>query len=249
MKIISWNINGLKAMMKKGLVDIIKKLNADFYLFQEIKSKDIPITFQLLGYKVYSFPAEKKGYSGVMTLAKYDPLNVYYGINNKKFDIEGRVLTLEYENFYLINVYFPNAGQDTLKRLDFKLEFDKEFENYILSLKKPCIICGDFNVAHKDIDIYAPDKFRRYAGFTDEERQWFDHFLSLGFIDTFRYINGDIIKYSWFSPRGNMREKNLGWRIDYCVVSKELKEKIKNADILYDIYGSDHLPVVLEIDI
>ncbi|MGB9674538.1 MAG: exodeoxyribonuclease III [Nanopusillaceae archaeon] len=246
MKIISWNINGLKAMIKKGLLDMMKILNADFYLFQEIKTKDIPLPFKM-NYFVYSFPAKEKGYSGVMTLTKIKPLNVIYGIGESKFDDEGRVLTLEYDSFYLINVYFPNAGQDTLKRLDFKLEFDKKFEEFVLSLKKPCIICGDFNVAHKEIDIYDPNRFRRYAGFTDEERQWFDHFLSLGFIDTFRYIKGNIIKYSWFPYFIEARKKNLGWRIDYCVVSKDIIDKVKDADILYDFYGSDHLPVVLEI--
>jgi len=144
------------------------------------------------------FPAKKNGYSGVLTLAKIKPNNVKYGIGIEKFDIEGRVITMEYDKFYLINVYFPNAGVGTLKRLDFKLEFDKEFEKYVLSLNKPCIICGDFNVAHKDIDIYDPINLKGYAGFTDEERQWFDHFLSLGFIDTFRYIKGNIRKYSGF---------------------------------------------------
>lgn len=236
-------------MIKKGIIDIIKNLNSDIYMFQEIKSNEIPISFQFLGYNIYSFPAEERGYSGVMTLTKEKPKNIIYGIGDKKFDSEGRVLTIETEKLFLINVYFPNSGQDTLKRLDYKLEFNKKFEEFVLSLNKPSIICGDFNVAHKEIDIYAPDRFRRYAGFTDEERAWFDHFLSLGFVDTFRYKKGDIIKYSWFSYRGKARENNMGWRIDYCLVSKNIKDKVEDADILYDISGSDHLPVMIEIKI
>jgi len=249
MKIVSWNINGLKSIIQKGLIDFIKNYNADFYLFQEIKTKEIPLIFQLLGYNVYSFPAKKNGYSGVLTLSRIKANNIKYGIGIEKFDIEGRVITIEYDKFYLINVYFPNAGVGTLKRLDFKLEFDREFEKYVLSLNKPCIICGDFNVAHKDIDIYDPINLKGYAGFTDEERQWFDHFLSMGFIDTFRYIKGNIRKYSWFSYSIILRKKNEGWRLDYCVASKELKDKIVNADILDNIFGSDHVPILLEINI
>ncbi|ARM74868.1 exodeoxyribonuclease III [Acidianus manzaensis] len=247
MKIISWNVNGLKAIINKGFVDIIKEFNADVLMFQEIKSSTVPLDLQTLGYQIYIFPAKKKGYSGTMTLSRVNPISVKYGIGIDAYDDEGRVITLEFQDFYVINTYFPNAGEE-LKRLDFKLAFDKDFEKYVLSLNKPCIICGDFNVAHEEIDIARPKDNVNHAGFTPQEREWMTHFLSLGFTDTYRIFVKEGGHYSWWSYRFHAREKNIGWRIDYCVVSKSLEKRVKRADILEKVMGSDHAPILLEID-
>ncbi|NON63390.1 exodeoxyribonuclease III [Acidianus sp. RZ1] len=248
MRIISWNINGLKAIIGKGFLEFIKETNADIYLFQEVKSDIVPIDLQFSDYSIYLNPAKKRGYSGTMTLTKIKPISVKYGLGEEQYDSEGRVITAEFEDFYVINVYFPNAGEG-LKRLDFKLSFNKAFENYVLSLNKPLIVCGDFNVAHEEIDIARPKENIEHAGFTPQEREWFSHFLSLGFIDTFRMFIKEGGHYSWWSYRFHAREKNIGWRIDYCIVSKSLNKKVRKSDILGSIIGSDHAPIILEIDL
>ncbi|EZQ11097.1 exodeoxyribonuclease III [Candidatus Acidianus copahuensis] len=248
MRIISWNINGLKAIIGKGFLEFIKETNADIYLFQEVKSDIVPIDLQFSDYSIYLNPAKKRGYSGTMTLTKIKPISVKYGLGEEQYDSEGRVITAEFEDFYVINVYFPNAGEG-LKRLDFKLSFNKAFENYVLSLNKPIIACGDFNVAHEEIDIARPKENIEHAGFTPQEREWFSHFLSLGFIDTFRMFIKEGGHYSWWSYRFHAREKNIGWRIDYCIVSKSLNKKVRKSDILGSIIGSDHAPIILEIDL
>ncbi|AWR96395.1 exodeoxyribonuclease III [Acidianus sulfidivorans JP7] len=246
MRIISWNVNGLKAIMNKGFIDIVKSFDADILMFQEIKTSVVPLDLQSIGYQIFVFPAKKKGYSGTMTLSRINPISVKYGIGVEDFDNEGRTITLEFQDYYVINSYFPNAGEE-LKRLDFKLEFDKKFEEYVLGLNKPCIICGDFNVAHEEIDIARPKDNVNHAGFTPQERQWFSHFLTLGFIDTYRMFVKEGGHYSWWSYRFHAREKNIGWRIDYCVISKALESRVKKADILEKIQGSDHAPILLEI--
>ncbi|AGJ61581.1 Exonuclease III [Sulfolobus islandicus LAL14/1] len=215
-------------------------------MFQETKGDIVPLDFIMMGYEVISFPAKRKGYSGVMTLTKLKPINVIKGLQIKEFDDEGRTVTLELKDFYVINAYFPRAG-DNLERLDFKLKFNNEIENFVLKLRKakPVILCGDFNIAHQNIDGAFSDP--TIPGLTPQERSWFSHFLSLGFIDTFRYLHPNVRKYSWWSYMGKAREKNLGLRLDYCIVSEELKDRIKMADILIDIQGSDHAPIILEL--
>ncbi|AWR94150.1 exodeoxyribonuclease III [Acidianus brierleyi] len=247
MKLLSWNVNGLRAAIGKGIVNTIKSLDYDVLMFQEVRSDSIPLDFQTLPYEIYIFPSKKKGYSGTMTLTRIKPISVKYGIGVEDFDEEGRTITLEFNDFYVINSYFPNAGEG-LKRLDFKLRFNSEFEKFVLSLNKPCIICGDFNVAHEEIDIARPKDNVNHAGFTPQEREWMTHFLSLGFVDTFRLFVKEGGHYSWWSYRFHAREKNIGWRIDYCVVSEKLKNRVKRAEILEKIMGSDHAPVILEIE-
>ncbi|MDT7901720.1 MAG: exodeoxyribonuclease III [Acidianus sp.] len=246
MRLISWNVNGLKAIMSKGFIDIIKSFNADILMFQEIKTDVIPLDLQSLGYEIYVFPAKRKGYSGTMTMTRIHPISVSYGLGKEEYDSEGRVIILEYPEYYVINTYFPNAGEG-LKRLDFKLSFNRDFEKFVTSLKKPCIICGDFNVAHQEIDIARPKDNVNHAGFTPQEREWFSHFLSLGYVDTYRIFVKEGGHYSWWSYRFHAREKNIGWRIDYCVVSESLKSKVIKADILEKVMGSDHAPILLEI--
>ncbi|BFH72887.1 exodeoxyribonuclease III [Sulfurisphaera javensis] len=247
MRLISWNVNGLKAIIKKGFIDTIKSFDADILMFQEIKTDKIPEELKDLGYEIIIFPSKVKGYSGTMTMTRVEPLSVILGLGKEEFDNEGRVITLELPEFYVINAYFPNAGGAELKRLDFKLSFNREFERFVLSLKKPVIACGDFNVAHQEIDIARPKENEGYAGFTKEEREWFSHFLELGFMDTYRLFVKEGGHYSWWSYRFHAREKNIGWRIDYCVVSKELEKRVKKADILEKVMGSDHAPILLEI--
>ncbi|ACP36993.1 exodeoxyribonuclease III [Saccharolobus islandicus] len=246
MKIVSWNVNGIRAALKKNLIDFIENNMFEVIMFQETKGDIVPLDFIMMGYEVISFPARRKGYSGVMTLTKIKPINVIKGLQIKEFDDEGRTVTLELKDFYVINAYFPRAG-DNLERLDFKLKFNNEIENFVLKLRKakPVILCGDFNIAHQNIDGAFSDP--TIPGLTPQERSWFSHFLSLGFIDTFRYLHPNVRKYSWWSYMGKAREKNLGLRLDYCIVSEELKDRIKMADILIDIQGSDHAPIILEL--
>jgi len=245
-KIVSWNVNGIRAALKKNLIDFIENNMFEVIMFQETKGDIVPLDFIMMGYEVISFTAKRKGYSGVMTLTKIKPINVIKGLQIKEFDDEGRTVTLELKDFYVINAYFPRAG-DNLERLDFKLKFNNEIENFVLKLRKakPVILCGDFNIAHQNIDGAFSDP--TIPGLTPQEKSWFSHFLSLGFIDTFRYLHPNVRKYSWWSYMGKARDKNLGLRLDYCIVSEELKDRIKMADILIDIQGSDHAPIILEL--
>ncbi|AWS00216.1 exodeoxyribonuclease III [Metallosphaera hakonensis JCM 8857 = DSM 7519] len=232
--------------MSKGLIELIKNLEYDVLMLQEVKTSQLPLDFQFLPYKAFLNPSKRKGYSGTLTLSRMEPISVKYGIGAEEFDDEGRVITLEFPSLYVINVYFPNSGEE-LKRLDFKLKFDQKFQEFVQGLKKPTVICGDFNVAHEEIDIARPKDNVNHAGFTPEERKWFHEFLSTGFIDTFRMFVKDGGHYSWWSYRFHAREKNIGWRIDYCLVSKELEPMVKKAEILEKVLGSDHAPVVLEL--
>lgn len=251
MKFISWNVNGIRACCDKGFRDIFKELDADFFCLQETKMQEGQLDLQFDGYSSYWNYAEKKGYSGTAIFTKHSPLSVSYGIGIEEHDHEGRVVTLEMEKFYLVTVYVPNS-QDELKRLDYRMEWEDAFRAYILNLneKKHVIFCGDLNVAHKEIDLKNPKTNRRNAGFTDEEREKFQILLDSGFVDTFRhfYPTQENI-YSWWSYRFKAREKNTGWRIDYFVVSHSLREQLVSARIHTDIYGSDHCPVEVEIDI
>lgn len=246
MKFISWNVNGFRAVLKKGFEDIFNDLDADFFCLQETKMQEGQADFHPEGYYEYYNYAEKKGYSGTAVFTKYKPLNVFYGIEGKHND-EGRVITLEYDNYYLICAYVPNA-QEKLKRIDYRMEFEDDLRAYMQDLdsKKPVIYCGDLNVAHEEIDLKNPKSNRGNAGFSDEERGKFNELLSVGFTDSFRYINPDAIgAYSWWSYRFNARANNAGWRIDYFVISDRLRDRVSEASILSDIYGSDHCPVVL----
>ncbi|MEM3190924.1 MAG: exodeoxyribonuclease III [Candidatus Parvarchaeota archaeon] len=248
MKILSWNVNGMRSAWGKGLKELIAKGEYDVIMLQEIKSDTAPAGMDELGYKTFIYPAKRKGYSGVMSLSKTEPLSVMRGIGDKEFDDEGRVITLEFAGFYAVNSYFPNS-QHGLTRLDFKLKFDREIEEFLQRLRKrkPVVICGDFNVAHEEIDIARPKDNENNAGFTAQERDWMTEFIKRGYIDTYRMFVKDGGHYSWWTYRFNAREKNIGWRIDYCIVSEELKDKVRKADILTDQRGSDHAPVTLEL--
>ncbi|MDE6182316.1 MAG: exodeoxyribonuclease III [Eubacteriales bacterium] len=251
MKMISWNVNGLRACVSKGFEDFFKNINADIFSIQETKLQEGQIDINFEGYKSYWNYAEKKGYSGVCVFSKIEPINVYYGLNIPEFDNEGRLITLEFEKFYYVTAYVPNS-QDGLKRLDYRMKWEDEIRKYLLELdsKKPVIFCGDLNVAHKEIDLKNPKTNRKSAGFSDEEREKFSILLESGFTDTFRYFYPDLEgAYSWWSYRFNAREKNTGWRIDYFITSKSLNENLKGAKIHKDILGSDHCPVELEIEI
>lgn len=246
-KMISWNVNGLRAIYKKGFVDIFNEINADIFCIQETKLQEGQIDLSFPGYEMYWNYAEKKGYSGTAIFTKIKPILVTKGIGIEEHDKEGRVITLEFEDYYLVTVYTPNS-QTELKRLDYRMKWEKDFKAYIKELekKKPVVICGDLNVAHKEIDLKNPKTNRKNAGFTDEEREKFTELLNDGFIDTFRYFYpNEEGKYSWWSYRFSAREKNAGWRIDYFLVSEALKDKLKSANILSDIMGSDHCPVEL----
>ncbi len=249
MKFISWNVNGLRACEGKGFSNIFNSLDADFFCLQETKMQAGQLDLAFMGYQSYWNYADKKGYSGTAIYTRHQPLDVKMGIGIDEHDHEGRVITLEYDPFYLITVYVPNS-QDGLKRLDYRMKWEDDFRNYILELdkRKPVIICGDLNVAHKEIDIKNPKSNRRNAGFTDEEREKMSILLNSGMTDTFRHFypeQKDI--YSWWSYRFQAREKNAGWRIDYFLVSNRLQSEMKDAKILTDIYGSDHCPVELDI--
>ena len=250
MKLISWNVNGIRACEGKGFSQIFKDLDADFFCLQETKMQEGQLDLQFEGYESYWNYAEKKGYSGTAIFTKHHPLNVTYGIGIEEHDHEGRVITLEMENFYMITVYTPNA-QDGLKRLDYRMKWEDDFLKYLKTLdaKKPVIVCGDMNVAHKEIDLKNPKTNRKNPGFTDEERGKFTQLLENGFVDTFRYFYPDLTDiYSWWSYRFSARQKNAGWRIDYFVVSQRLTPQLIDAKIHTDIYGSDHCPVELTIN-
>ena len=250
MKFISWNVNGLRACMGKGFMDAFNSLDADIFCIQESKLQAGQIEMKIPGYFQYWNYAEKKGYSGTAVFAKKEPSAVAYGIGIDEHDHEGRVITLEYDKFYFVNVYTPNS-QDGLARLDYRQKWEDDFRAYLLKLnkKKPVIVCGDLNVAHEEIDLKNPKTNRKNAGFTDEERGKFSKLLKSGFTDSFRYLYPDEVQYSWWSYRFHAREKNSGWRIDYFLVSDIIKGNIKAASIHQEIFGSDHCPVELVLDI
>ena len=249
MKLVSWNVNGLRACVQKNFMEDFKKLDADVFCLQETKLQEGQIDLDLPGYEQYWNYAEKKGYSGTAVFTKKTPLSVTYGIGGEGHDHEGRVITLEFEEFYLVTVYTPNS-QNELKRLDYRMEWENAFRAYLLALKekKGVIVCGDMNVAHKEIDLKNPKTNRQNAGFTDEERAKMTELLDSGFVDSFRYFYPDAEGiYSWWSYRFQARAKNAGWRIDYFLVSEELAERMDSASIHTDILGSDHCPVELQI--
>lgn len=253
MKLISWNVNGIRAVAKKDFFEQIKRLNPDVLCLQETKAQDDQVAEALKdleGYHVYSNSAVKKGYSGTAIISKTKPLTVFSDINNHEYDQEGRVLTAEFDDFYLTVVYVPNSGSE-LKRLDYRQAWDAEFLTYLKKLeeKKPVIVCGDLNVAHKPIDLAHPKaNYNKYAGFMQEEIDGMDNYIKAGFVDTFRHFYPDKEKaYSWWSFRGGARDRNVGWRIDYFLVSTPLIKKVKKAEILPEEYGSDHCPVSIEI--
>ena len=251
MKLISWNVNGIRACAGKGFMDVFNNADADFFCIQESKMQAGQLELNMPGYHQYWNYAVKKGYSGTAIFAKEEPLNVAYGIGIEEHDQEGRVITLEYDKFYMVTVYTPHS-QNELARLSYRMKWEDDFADYIMGLdeKKPVIICGDLNVAHKEIDLKNPKTNRHNAGFTDEEREKFSKLLDRGFIDTFRYFYPDKADiYSWWSYRFKAREKNAGWRIDYFLVSKRLEDKLKDAVIHTEIFGSDHCPVELDIDL
>lgn len=246
MKFVSWNVNGLRACITKGFEDSFKALDANFFCLQETKLQEGQTDLKFEGYDSYWNYAEKKGYSGTAIFTKHKPLSVSYGLGIDEHDHEGRVITLEMDDFFLVTVYTPNS-QDGLRRLDYRMKWEEDFLAYIKTLdeKKPVIICGDLNVAHEEIDLKNPKTNRMNAGFTDQEREKMSIFLSNGFIDTFRALYPDTVKYSWWSYRFKAREKNAGWRIDYFLISERLKERMENALIHNEVYGSDHCPVEL----
>lgn len=250
MKFISWNVNGIRACLGKGFEESFQKLDADIFCLQETKCQEGQVKLELPGYHQYWNYANRKGYSGTAIFTKLEPMSVSYGIGIEEHDKEGRVITLEFEKFYFVTVYTPNAHQE-LKRLEYRMAWERDFLNYLLTLqgKKPVIFCGDLNVAHKEIDLKNPKTNHKNPGFTDEERGCFTKILETGFIDTFRYFYPDQEGiYSWWSYRFQARAKNAGWRIDYFVVSPQLKENLKDAKIHTEIMGSDHCPVELIIE-
>ena len=249
MKFVSWNVNGLRACITKGFFDFFDKMDADIFAIQESKMQEDQIDFNVFNYYRFMSSAEKKGYSGTIIFTKEMPISCVYGINGKYND-EGRVITLEYDKFYFVNVYTPNSKRE-LERLDYRMVYEDDLRNYLNDLDKvkPVILCGDLNVAHKEIDLKYPKQNLRSAGFTIEERTKLSALLDSGFVDSFRYLYPDTIKYSWWSYMFKSREKNIGWRIDYFITSERIKEYIKEAEILNDVLGSDHCPVTLEIEV
>ena len=249
MRLISWNVNGLRAVMGKNFMEFFNEIDADCFCLQETKLQEGQIEMDLPGYHQYWNYAEKKGYSGTAIFTKKEPLSVKYGIGVDEHDHEGRVITLEFEDYYLITVYTPNS-QDGLKRLDYRMRWEEDFLAYLKGLEKnkPVIFCGDLNVAHKEIDLKNPKTNRRNAGFTDEEREKMTNLLDSGFTDTFRYFYPEQITYSWWSYRFKAREKNAGWRIDYFICSDSLRDRLKDAKIHTEVMGSDHCPVELDIE-
>lgn len=244
-KFISWNVNGLRACNGKGFSEAFKALDADFFCLQETKMQAGQLDLQFEGYKSYWSYADKKGYSGTAIYTRHEPLAVSYGLGIDEHDHEGRVITLEMPEYFVVTAYVPNS-QDGLRRLDYRMKWDEDFRNYLTELrkKKPVIACGDFNVAHQEIDLKNPKSNRRNAGFTDEEREQFTHLLNAGFTDTFRFFHPDETGiYSWWSYRFKAREKNAGWRIDYFIVSDNLNDQLADAKIHTEIFGSDHCPV------
>ena len=251
MKLVSWNVNGINSAVKKGLLKFMAEEAADMYCFQEVKVSPEKIDAAargIPGYTPYFLHSQRKGYSGVLTYSKLKPISVTEGIGNSEMDSEGRVLTLEFEKYFLVNAYFPNSNHE-LSRLGFKLEFNSEFLKFCEKLrkKKPLVICGDFNVAHTELDIKNAKENEHNAGFTVEERNWFTSFLSAGYIDTYREFVKEGGHYTWWSFRFSARQRNIGWRIDYFVVSKELKKNLADAGILEKVTGSDHCPIELTL--
>ena len=248
MKIVSWNVAGLRACLNKGLDRFVAEDKADIYCFQETKITEEENPFHPLGYREYLYPAEKKGYSGTMIYSKVEPISIKYGIDDEEYDSEGRTITLEFENFYLVNCYVPNSKRGLL-RLDSRMRFEEVMKKYLLDLKskKNVVYCGDLNVAHEEIDIKNPSTNHMSAGFTDEERDKMTKLLEAGFIDTYRYYNPDTVKYSWWSYMHQARSKDIGWRIDYFIVNKEFINNVTNTMIYTDVLGSDHCPIGIEI--
>jgi len=246
MKLISWNVNGLRAVAGKGFADSFKSLDADIFCLQETKMQAGQLDLEFDGYESYWNFAEKKGYSGTAVYTRIHPINVTYGLGIDEHDHEGRVITLEMEDFYLVCVYVPNS-QDDLRRLDYRMKWEDDFRKYLgdLAAKKGVVVCGDLNVAHNDIDLKNPSSNHRNAGFTDEERGKFGDLLKAGFVDSWRFLNPDAVKYSWWSYRFKARERNAGWRIDYFLVSENMRDRIAGAEIHNEIFGSDHCPVEL----
>lgn len=250
MKLISWNVNGLRACMNKGFEDFLRAADADVFCVQETKMQREQAEFAFAGYEEYWNSAEKKGYSGTAVFTKEKPLSVTYGLGIEEHDKEGRVITAEYEKFYLVTVYTPNSQRE-LARLDYRMEWEDVFRAYLLELdaKKPVIVCGDLNVAAEEIDLKNPKTNRKNAGFSDEERAKFRELKAAGFVDTFRYLHPEEVKYSWWSYMFKAREKNAGWRIDYFVVSERIKDCVRVAEIHNEVFGSDHCPVSIEINL
>lgn len=251
MRLISWNVNGIRAAIKKGFMDFFNDVDADIFCLQETKLSAGQLDLELEGYHQYWNYAEKKGYSGTAVFTKEEPIHVSYGIDMEEHDKEGRVITCEYEDFFLVTCYTPNS-QRGLARLDYRMEWEEDFRKYLnmLDQVKPVVLCGDLNVAHKEIDLKNPSANRKNAGFSDEERSQFQNLLDAGYTDTFRHLYPDAAdRYSWWSYITKARERNAGWRIDYFVVSDRLADDIVEADIRDDIFGSDHCPVYLELDI
>ena len=251
MKLISWNVNGIRACVNKGFKDFFKETDADIFCIQETKCQKGQIDLEFEGYKSYWNSAERKGYSGTAIFTKKEPQSVFYGIGIEEHDLEGRVITLEFDKYYVVTIYTPNSKRE-LERLDYRQIWEDEVRKYLLDLskKKPVIMCGDLNVAHEEIDLKNPKTNRGNAGFTDEERAKMTELLKSGFVDTFRYLYPDKTDaYSWWSYMGKAREKNIGWRIDYFIVSENIKDKIKDAIIYPEVMGSDHCPVGLIIDL
>lgn len=249
MKLISWNVNGIRAAYRKGFNEFFDDVNADIFCIQETKMQEGQLDLTKEGYHVYLNSAERKGYSGTAVWTKKEPISVTRGIGIEEHDNEGRVLTLEYDSFYLVNVYTPNSKRE-LERLEYRVTWETEFRNYLQELRKrkPIILCGDLNVAHKELDVKNDKANRGSAGFTDEERRELENLLNLKYIDTYRYFYPEKEKYSWWSYFGKAREKNVGWRIDYFIVSDELEDNLKDAYIFDNIFGSDHCPVGLELE-
>ncbi|MEG0328584.1 MAG: exodeoxyribonuclease III [Erysipelothrix sp.] len=251
MKLVSWNVNGFRAVMNKEFEASFASLDTDVLCLQEIKMQEGQIDYEPEGYHAYYNYADKKGYSGTAVFSRIEPLTVNYGINIDHHDTEGRVITCEYESFYLVCVYTPNSQQE-LKRLEYRMQWENDFRAYLMELDatKPVVLCGDLNVAHNPIDLKNPSANRKNPGFSDEERNQFTNLLESGFVDSFRHIHGNVEeRYSWWSYRFNARSRNAGWRIDYFVVSEKLKEQIKDAEIYDQILGSDHCPVMLELNV
>lgn len=253
MKIVSFNVNGLRAILQKNFINDFYKLNADIFSLNETKLSETTdkFNFEPVGYYIYYTNSKiKKGYSGVCVFSKNKPISVWYGLLDNKYDEEGRCITLEFENFYYVACYVPNSGEN-LKRLEFRLEFEKDMVDYLnsLNIKKPVVYAGDLNVAHKEIDIKNPKANENNAGFTIFERNAFTHLLSNGYTDIYRYLNPNKVKYTWWSYRFNARSNNAGWRIDYFVISNSLIEKVKDVEIYNEIMGSDHCPIMLDIDL
>ena len=250
MKFISFNVNGIRACKTHGFDEAFKSLDADFFSIQETKMQEGQIDLEIDGYYRYMSSAEKKGYSGTLIYTKYKPINVTYGINGDLYNDEGRIITLEYDNFFLVNAYVPNA-QPELKRLDYRMEFEDKMREYLISLDniKPVIYCGDLNVAHERIDIKNPDSNTKNPGFSIEERDKMTILLNSGFSDTYRVLYPNKVEYSWWSYRFNARANNAGWRIDYFLVSNRIMDKVKDSIIHNEIFGSDHCPIELDIEI